>query len=134
MTFSSRIQLFYTQSAFLYLSLQSAVCILYQSAFCTRSAVCSLHFVLTAYKMIVKRQIKIKVELYLQTGVTCTIVYSTISISPNRNNQPNNKIKRGNLRLQYAYHYNVKIKQKIPSQLRTSEERMDKENSSSLKC
>ena len=59
---------------------------------------------------------------------------STISISPNRNNWPNNKIKRGNLRLQYAYHYNVKIKQKIPSQRKATEERMDKENSFSLKC
>ena len=27
------------------------------------------------YKMIVKKQIKIKVELYLQTGVTCIIIY-----------------------------------------------------------
>ena len=59
---------------------------------------------------------------------------STISISPNQNNWPNNKIKRGNLHLQYAYHYNMKIKQKIPSQKRTTEEKMDKENLLSLKC
>ena len=61
---------------------------------------------------------------------------STISISPNRNNWPYNKIKRGNLpvHLLYAYHYNVKIKQKVPSQRRTTEKRMDTENSFSLKC
>ena len=56
----------------------------------------------------------------------------TISISPNRTNWPNNKIKRGNLHLQHAYHYIVKIKQKIPSQWRTTEERMDKEYSFKL--
>ena len=33
----------------------------------------------------------------------------------------------------YAYHFNGKVKQKIPSQWKTTEERMDKENSFKLK-
>ena len=54
--------------------------------------------------MIVKKQIKIKVELYnfADRGYmhNCLLNISTISISPNRTNWLNNKIKRGNLHLQ----------------------------------
>ena len=59
----------------------------------------------------------------------CLLNISTISISPNQTNWPNYKVKWGNLHLQHAYHYIVKIKQKIPSQWRTTKERMDKEYS-----
>ena len=51
--------------------------------------------------MIVKKQIKIKVELYnfADRGYmhNSLLNISTVSISPNRTNWPNNKIKRGNL-------------------------------------
>ena len=57
--------------------------------------------------MIVKKQIKIKVELYnfADRGYMHNrlLNISTICISPNRTNWPNNKIKRGNLHLQIIY-------------------------------